>query len=281
MTRPLVIGATGMVGGMILRRLTEAGAQPVGLSRHPPADSGSADWIAADLTDMRDAALPPLKDVFATAPAPKLARAVPYLAASGATRLVAFTSTSLETKKDTPDDDEREMIRRWAQGERDVIAECDRHGLAWTILRPTLIYAEGLDENVSRIAGLIRRFRFFPLAGDGKGLRQPVHADDLAAAAIAAAGREQCHGRIYDLSGGEILTYREMVGRIFDGLDMPRRVVPVPAWLWRAGLPFALPFFPGLKGTMVGRMAKDMIFDSTAAAQDIGWSPRAFRPRFR
>ena len=43
----LVIGATGMVGGMILRRLTEAGAQPVGLSRHPPADSGSADWIAA------------------------------------------------------------------------------------------------------------------------------------------------------------------------------------------------------------------------------------------
>ncbi|MEZ5764997.1 MAG: hypothetical protein R3D69_12615 [Xanthobacteraceae bacterium] len=62
---------------------------------------------------------------------------------------------------------------------------------------------------------------------------------------------------------------------------MPRRVVPVPAWLWRAGLPFALPFFPGLKGTMVGRMAKDMIFDSTAAAQDIGWSPRAFRPRFR
>ncbi|MEZ5764996.1 MAG: NAD-dependent epimerase/dehydratase family protein [Xanthobacteraceae bacterium] len=209
MTRPLVIGATGMVGGMILRRLTEAGAQPVGLSRHPPADSGSADWIAADLTDMRDAALPPLKDVFATAPAPKLARAVPYLAASGATRLVAFTSTSLETKKDTPDDDEREMIRRWAQGERDVIAECDRHGLAWTILRPTLIYAEGLDENVSRIAGLIRRFRFFPLAGDGKGLRQPVHADDLAAAAIAAAGREaKCHGRICDLSGGEILTYR-------------------------------------------------------------------------
>jgi nucleoside-diphosphate-sugar epimerase len=281
MTRPLVIGATGMVGGMILRRLTEAGARPVGLSRHPPADAESADWIAADLTDMRKAELPPLKDVFATAPAPKLARAIPYLAAAGATRLVAFTSTSLETKKDTPDADEREMIRRWAQGERDVIAECERHGIAWTVLRPTLIYAEGLDENVSRIAGLIRRFRFFPLAGDGKGLRQPVHADDLAAAAIAAASREQCHGRIYDLSGGEILPYREMVGRIFDGLDMPRRVVPVPAWLWRAGLPFALPFFPGLKGTMVGRMAKDMTFDSTAAAQDIGWSPRVFRPRFR
>lgn len=281
MTRPLVIGATGMVGGMILRRLQEAGARPIGLSRRPPANAESVGWIAADLTEMRTAALPQLQTVFATAPAPKLARAIPALAAAGARRLVAFTSTSLETKKDSSDAAEREMIRIWAQGERDVMAECDRHAIAWTILRPTLIYAEGLDENVSRIAGLIRRFRFFPLAGDGKGLRQPVHADDLAAAALAAAAREQCNGKVYDLSGGEILSYREMVGRIFDGLGMPRRVVPVPAWLWRTGLPFALPFFPGLKGTMVDRMAKDMTFDSSAAAEDLGWSPRAFRPRFR
>lgn len=281
MTRPLVIGATGMVGGMILRRLKEAGAHPVGLSRRPPAQADRSDWIAADLTDMRRTALPRLGTVYATAPAPKLARAMGSLAAAGATRLVAFTSTSLETKKDSPDPDEREMIRIWAQGERDVMAQCDRHGVAWTILRPTLIYAEGQDENVSRIAALIRRFRFFPLAGDGKGRRQPVHADDLAAAALAAAVRGPCNGKVYDLSGGEILTYREMVGRIFDGLDMPRRIVPVPAWLWRAGLPFALPFVPGLKGTMVERMAKDMTFDSTPAAEDLGWSPRAFHPRFR
>ncbi|WP_420132219.1 NAD-dependent epimerase/dehydratase family protein [Rhodopseudomonas sp.] len=278
---PLVIGATGMVGGAILRRLAKDGANPVGLSRRPQSARDGVSWLGADLADLAGAALPSLGVVYATAPVGLVADAVPSLAKAGMTRLVVFTSTSIATKWDSPDPDERAAIRRWGADEARLIAACDASGVAWTVLRPTLIYLEGRDGNVSRIAGLIRRFRFFPLMGGGEGLRQPVHADDLAAAAIAAAARPSCAGKIYDLPGGETLSYRQMVGRIFDGLGLPRIIVPVPDWAWRLVLPLAVRVLPGLSATMATRMTKDMTFDVTRAATEIGWQPRPFYPQFK
>ncbi|MFC0239757.1 NAD-dependent epimerase/dehydratase family protein [Rhodopseudomonas telluris] len=278
---PLVIGATGMVGGAILRRLAADGATPVGLSRRPQIAQDGVSWFGADLARLAHAVLPPLDVVYATAPVGLVADAVPALAAAGMTRLVVFTSTSIATKWNSPDPDERAAIRRWGADEARLIEACHAAGVAWTVLRPTLIYLEGRDGNVSRIAGLIRRFRFFPLMGGGEGLRQPVHADDLAAAAIAAAARPACAGKIYDLPGGETLNYREMVGRIFDGLGLPRVIVPIPDWAWRLMLPLAVRVLPGLSATMATRMTKDMTFDLAPAATEIGWQPRPFYPQFK
>lgn len=279
-TRPLVIGATGMVGGAILRRLTADGARPIGLSRKPQAAAEGADWLVGDLEDLGHLVLPPLDVVYATAPVGRVADAVPLLARAGMARLVVFTSTSIVTKWDSPDPDERAAIRRWGADEARLIEACRAGGVAWTVMRPTLIYLEGRDGNVSRIAALIRRFRFFPLMAGGEGLRQPVHADDLAAAAIAASSRPGCADKTYDLPGGETLSYREMVGRIFDGLGLPRLIVPVPDWAWRLALPIAVRVLPGLSATMATRMAKDMTFDVGPAAAEIGWQPRTFHPRF-
>ena len=93
------------------------------------------------------------------------------LKAAGMTRLVAFSSTSRFTKPASPVAAEREVARRLAEAEDAVAAFCAGNGVGWTILRPTLIYAEGQDRNVSRLAALIRRLGFLPLAGDGGGRR--------------------------------------------------------------------------------------------------------------
>ena len=87
------------------------------------------------------------------------------------------------------------------------------------LLRPTLIYGCGMDRNVSVLAGLAQRFGVVPLAGQAAGLRQPVHADDLARAAFDALGAVATHGRAYALPGGETLPYREMVARVCATLD--------------------------------------------------------------
>jgi nucleoside-diphosphate-sugar epimerase len=147
-------------------------------------------------------------------------------------------------------------------------------------LRPTLIYAEGRDLNISPLAGLIRRFGFMPLVGGAPGLRQPVHAEDLAVGAIAAATSPAAVNKFYSLPGAETLSYREMIGRIFDGLRLPRRTISVPAFLWRAGFAVAKPLFPSANVAMGIRMMKDMTFDSAPAIRDFGWNPRAFRPVF-
>jgi nucleoside-diphosphate-sugar epimerase len=147
-------------------------------------------------------------------------------------------------------------------------------------LRPTLIYAEGRDTNITPLSRLIRRFGFMPLVGGAPGLRQPVHAEDLAIGAIAAATSAAAVNKVYALPGGETLAYREMIGRIFDGMRLPRRTISVPPLLWRAGFIMAKPLFPGANVAMGTRMMKDMTFDSTPAIRDLGWKPRAFNPVF-
>jgi nucleoside-diphosphate-sugar epimerase len=195
-------------------------------------------------------------------------------------RLVAFSSTSVITKQDSEILSEGELLRKLAEAERKIVAACEQHNINWTILRPTLIYNEGRDGNITPLSRLIRRFGFMPLVGGGFGLRQPVHAEDLAIGAIAAAASPAAINKFYSLPGAETISYREMIGRVFDGLRLPRRMIPISPTLWRVVFALAKPLFPGANVAMGIRMMKDMTFDATPAIRDFGWSPRAFHPVF-
>jgi nucleoside-diphosphate-sugar epimerase len=277
--RSLVIGGTGLVGGYIVEHLLRRGQRPIAMSRRPHGQS-DIDWIYGDLRRPDEFELPPFATLYCTADAALLAAALPQLLARSTARVVAFSSTSVITKQDTEVTAEREMIRRLTEAERKIAEICGRYDVGWTILRPTLIYAEGRDTNITPLSRLIRRFGFMPLVGGAPGLRQPVHAEDLAIGAIEAAASPAATNKFYSLPGAETLPYREMIGRIFDGLHLPRRTVSVPPLLWRAGFALAKPLFPGANVAMGMRMMKDMTFDSGPATRDIGWKPRAFNPVF-
>ncbi len=234
-------------------------------------------WITADLeTAEGRAALPQAPTVLSLSPVWLLPEAMEALKINGMTRLVAFSSTSVLTKAGSADAGEQAVVAALARGEQAVRDS----GVDWTILRPTMIYAEGLDGNVSRLASLARRFGVLPIAGRGDGRRQPVHADDLAEGAIKALTAPAAAGKVYELAGGETLSYRRMCERIFAVLGRPARIVSLPPWLWKAGLALASPFLPGATGQMGDRMDRDLVFDDAPARRDFGWSPRDFRPRF-
>ena len=200
----------------------------------------------------------------------------------GMTRLIAFSSTSRLTKGESSEPAEREVVAQLAQGEATITAFCAAHGVAYTLLRPTLIYDEGQDENVSRIASLIRKLGFFPVCGPASGLRQPVHARELARAAIQALPAKAAFNQAYNLSGGEALTYRAMVERIFRGLGRKPLIVSLPLEVWR----FALGALDWLRPNktlkrnvnMAARMNVDLWFDHAAATHDFGYQPGPFAP---
>jgi nucleoside-diphosphate-sugar epimerase len=150
----------------------------------------------------------------------------------------------------------------------------------WVILRPTLIYGRGRDKNVCEIARFIRRFGFFPLFGPAQGLRQPVHAEDLAAACLAAADAPAAANRAYNLSGGETLRYRDMVGRIFVALNRRPRLLPVPLGAFRTMLAAMrlLPRYRHWSAAMAERMNRDLVFDHAEAVRDLRFAPRPFHP---
>ena len=275
----LVLGATSLIGGFLLDRLRALDLAPIAVSRRPPG--ADLCWLDADLSDpdLVDG-LPPVATVFSLSPIWLLPQALPALKARGMNRLVAFSSTSRFSKTDSPIAAERAVAQALIDAEASIEAWCSDNDVAWTILRPTLIYAEGRDGNVSRLAALIRRLRVLPLSGTGQGLRQPVHADDLAAGAVLAAGAAATAGRAYDLVGGETLTYRVMAERVFAGLGRRPLILPLPPGLFALALRLAAPLLPGANPAMGDRMARDLTFDDAEARRDFGWSPRGFHPRF-
>src|SRR6267378_8246535 len=224
--------------------------------------------------------LPSFTTLYCTAYVGLMAAALSHLSCASLTRVIAFTSTSIVTKTESEIGAERESARLWAEAEQQLIVACERLGIQWTVLRPTIIYDEGRDANITRLSRLIQKLGFMPLAGSGSGLRQPVHAEDLAIGALAAAASPAAANKIYAIPGKDTITYREMVGRIFDGLHKPRRIITIPPALWRTAFALVKPFVPNANVAMGNRMAKDMIFDSAPAIEDFGWNPREFRPKF-
>jgi nucleoside-diphosphate-sugar epimerase len=268
----LVLGATSLVGRFALPRLTAAG-----IGHAPVSRRARPGWVQADIeTTGGRAALRRAETVLSLSPIWLLPEVIDTLKAGGMKRLIAFSSTSIETKALSSHPAEQAVVARLLAGEAAVRAS----GVDWTILRPTMIYAEGLDGNVSRLAGLARRFGGLPISGRGEGRRRPVHADDLAVAAIAALTAPASSRQTYALAGGETLSYRQMCERIFAGLGRRPHIVSLPPWLWRAGLTLASPVLPGATAQMGERMDRDLIFDDSAARRDLGWSPRDFHPRF-
>lgn len=281
-TSTLVIGATGHVGGHVLDQLAARGEEPFALSRRPQPADKRVRWATGDLADPESlAGSLDAGNVICTASIALLARSLPVVFRTPPSRLVAFSSTGVLTKLNSADAVEHGQIHALAEAEQRLIEVCQSLQISWTILRPTLIYEEGRDANVTRIASTIRRLGFFPLYGRARGLRQPVHAEDLAKGAISACQSIGARNRIYEVAGGDTIPYREMVGRIFDGMKRPRLAVPIPPALWKTGFRFARRFFPRTNIEMGVRMSKDMNFDCSAAERDFGWQSRPFRPEFR
>jgi nucleoside-diphosphate-sugar epimerase len=178
---------------------------------------------------------------------------------------------------------ERLVAAQLAEGERAFSQWANAHGVEFLILRPTMIYGRGRDINLSQIARLIARFRFFPVAGAATGQRQPLHAGDMAIACIQALEATQLAGKAYEVSGGETLSYYEMVGRIFDALGRQRLLVRLPMPVLSAAITCArlMPAFSNLTPAMASRMNEDLVFDHTPAIRDFGFSPRPFKPEIK
>ncbi|MDD5037651.1 MAG: NAD(P)-dependent oxidoreductase [Methylococcaceae bacterium] len=281
----LVTGATSQIGVFLLPRLVAQGFQVHAISRNPPSRHvaggiwHAANIVAGELPDLR------VDCIIHLAPLPLLPALLPILAShdenpDGLRRVIAFGSTSRFTKQGSTDPDEREFANLLEEAEDKIARFCEPRGIAWTVFRPTLIYGCGKDKNISTIARFIRKFGFFPLIGGAKGLRIPVHAEDLAAACLAVMGSQASFNHAYNLSGGEILCYREMVERIFQAEGKKPVFLRIPLVLFSGLIVMArlFPHYRHLSVEMAKRMTEDLCFDHADAKRDFNFVPRRFEP---
>jgi nucleoside-diphosphate-sugar epimerase len=197
-----------------------------------------------------------------------------------AARVLAFGSTGIFSKSDSSSPIEQDFVNQQIESEHRFAINSQKNGLAWTLFRPTMIYGAGSDLNVAFIGKFIRRFKFFLVPRGANGLRQPVHADDLAGACLAVLACEHAFGRAYNLGGGEWLVYADLVARIFIGLKMRPQIVAIPFFVykWLIRIIRIIPRFGFISPDMVDRMRVDLVADHTDAQRDFGYKPRLFFP---
>lgn len=138
---------------------------------------------------------------------------------SGLCGLVACSSSSVITKRFAANRFDKELVVRLARAEDQLLATCRRLDVRCHILRPALIYGQvgpyG-DRNFSQLLNLMRRLPLIPIPSDS-GLRQPIHASQLAAVALylvqqlSETGSQSSFPERIDVGGDSILDYQAML----------------------------------------------------------------------
>ena len=266
----LVCGASSQIGFFLLPELVRAGVPVLALSRRPQEALAGVTWLQGTLPQ------PPIiantaGSLCCFAPLDALAAWIDAGTAANLRRVVATSSMSAESKQDSPVAAEREVSRRLHEGEAAVARACERRGIAWTILRPTLIYGAARDRSLTPLARRAMRWRVFGLPA-GSGLRQPVHAADIAQAVVRALDGAAA-GHVIPIGGGERVPAAEMFARVHASLPVRALPLRVPAPLIQLGARLV----PPMRGALM-RLQQDLVADNGELERLLGVHPRIFRP---
>jgi nucleoside-diphosphate-sugar epimerase len=271
----LVFGLSGQVGDAFVQALGANDPPCLAPSRQPHAPHRGVHWVQAGLEDFPDPAGP----VAAIASLGPLDAFVAWLerSALAPARVVALGSTSVHGKRDSPDPGERALALALRTAELRLAAVAAERGIALTVLRPTLIYGNGRDRNLSRLVAAARRWRVLPLPANARGLRQPVHVEDVAAAVLTCLREPRPRPGFFDLPGGETLPFDQMVARALAACAPRALRLPLPGPVFALGARL-LGGGRGLGRGFLARVGQDLVYDGGPARAALGHAPRGFRP---
>ena len=113
--------------------------------------------------------------------------------------------------------------RTKAQGEQGLMAEFPKA----VILRPSLVFGTG-DGFFNRFASMAVMAPGLPVIGGGKNKVQPVYVGDITQAVLAVLSNKKSEGKIYELGGPQVMTFREAMAYIIKQIKRTRLLLPVP-----------------------------------------------------
>lgn len=142
-------------------------------------------------------------------------------AVGGAKRLVHISALGADKSKSHYAQSKREGEKRVLKAFPDA-----------TILRPSIVFGED-DSFFNKFARLAQILPALPLIGGGETKFQPVYVGDVVKAAMAAidlpsTGPDAPLGKIYELGGPDILTFKQLFEKMFAYTGQPRCLMTLP-----------------------------------------------------
>jgi nucleoside-diphosphate-sugar epimerase len=250
-SRVLVTGATGFIGGAVARALAGRGDDVRALVRDPARLSADgAEPVRGDLADAGSLAVA-AEDVDAVVhcagvvsdwlPAEEIrrvnvegtGRVLDACRTAGVRRLVHLSSLAvLGSRHHRGTDESAPYAPSDAYGaakiesERLVLAS---GGVEAVVLRPGFVYGPGDNQFLPRLLDSLAQGRF-AYVGDGSKLLNVVDVGDIAAAALLALDTPAAAGQAYNLTDGTQTSLRTFVEAVADeaGYQRPARSIPPP-----------------------------------------------------
>ena len=255
--RVLLLGGTGLISTAIVERLVASGHEPILFNRGKTEARLSRDveTIIGDRADFDTfAGLMSGVDVDAvidmiTFDAERATNSVEVFDGRVSHYLYCSTVcvyggplTKVPADEDEPHTPVSDYGRGKSEAEAVFMAAFERSDFPVAMFRPSHCYGPGqplLDiwgYNPS-LVNRIREGRPIIVPGDGYGLWQPGHIDDMAKGFVGALGREQTFGKAYNIVGDEVMTWNDFHIRMAQAIGCEANIVPMTTAQIAAGAP--------------------------------------------
>jgi UDP-glucose 4-epimerase len=269
--RVLVTGASGFLGHAILPALRAAGHEVRAPARADTGDlAGTVEWTRhvegvdavvhlAALAHARgvDSARLRAVNVDATLALGRAALAEgARLVFMSSSKVLGEESGAAPLAGDGPMRPQDAYARAKAEAETGLRA---LPGLALTVLRPPLVYGEGVKANFLALMRAVARGVPLPLAAiDNR--RSLVYVGNLAEAVARCLVAPAAAGRTYAVTDGAARSTPELCRALGEALGRPARLFPVP--------PALLEIVPAAR-----KLTRSMELDDAALRRELGWAP--------
>lgn len=120
-------------------------------------------------------------------------------------------------------------------------------GLPHCVLRPTLMFGWFDRKHLGWLRRFMGRSPVFPIPSSGNYIRQPLYEGDFCRVIMGCIAQRP-EGEVFDISGHERITYRDMIRTIKDVSGAKAMLLHIPYWsfwasLWLVGLVWRSPPF--------------------------------------
>lgn len=183
----------------------------------------------------------------------------------GVERLVHISGIGVDTESDSA------YVRARARGENRVRAVFPEA----TVLRPSVLF--GPDDAFLTALSRVTQAPVLPLFGTGATRLQPVYVEDVARAVHQALIRPDTAGRVYELGGARVYSYRELVDLMLHYRQRRRLLLPFPFPLWRglARLTSMLPRAPLTRDQVILMERDNRVEEGASGFADLGLEPNS------
>ena len=135
------------------------------------------------------------------------------------------------------------------------------------IIRPCLIYGEGVKANFSNLIKLVKRNLPLPF-GLLKNKRSFVSVDNLIDFILVTAKNPAANGQIFLVSDGHDITLTELITSLATAPEQKVILLPIPPWMMRLGL-----FLIG-RSDLSQRLFSSLQVDIEKSQKLLNWQPR-------